>query len=626
MNRLMILFSLVFCFACKDHAEEQMVPTPQAMESQVSYNYAGLSRMIIPFGKMGFIEPLENSTYARKSAAGIREWNNGETVIKFFVNVAGNPLPDDTLYMQVKGHAYENVAVELKINDSLTQVVNIQSGDFLLNIPAYVPPVSAYQCVSFKGLDGNKHYPDLDSMYVYYRPGLELNYNTSNYGAPATHLNYTANGNNVEWSLGEVMIKPEACRPDMYYMVSGFNGGYSGIQVSSDFNLADPRGNTFLFSVWSDFNTQDPSQIPDQYQPWTDEIRKGDDMRDEGFGNEGSGVHANWYYKWKPDIIYKLLIRMENIGTVRRNGNDYPNCKAYTCWVYVPELAGWQFYVRYIRPNDTRTSLGLPGSFVENPSGTHSSSKYRGYYRHWVRYQGTADWVSLKQSYFGTTGANDLHPRYDVGIGKEVILDEFNYGGEFAYIFSGGFTVNNGRGGINLNLDFTEMPDVDLQALPALDLFDNLMEGDTPEGVERPDRAAWTATASSEEHGGPYEDGYASFALDNNVGTFWHTKYTGGTPGYPHWILVDMKQSQGVNGFFIQPRGRDVPKNITIEISNDGVAWTTAGNYTLANDGNEQKFALSAQVTCRYFKVTCLDGYNSNSYMSISEMGVFRNK
>lgn len=626
MNRLMILLLLVFCFACNEQANELTVPAPEARGGIESIGHAGLSQMIVPFGKMGFIEPLENATYAKKTAQGIRNWNNGETVVKFFVNVAGTPRPDDTLFMQVRGRAYDDVNVEVKINDSISETIRIESGEFLLNLPAYVPPVSAYQCVSFKGLDGAKHYPDLDSMYVYYRPGLEMNYNTSNYGAPAVHLNYSGVSGTVEWSLGEVMVRPEGCRPDIYYMVSGFNGGYSGIQVSSDFNLDDPRGNTFLFSVWSDYNTQNPNQIPDQYQPWTDEIRKGSDMRDEGFGNEGSGVHANWFYKWKPNVIYKFLIHMEDVGLIHRNGNDYPNCKAYTCWVYVPELGGWQFYVRYIRPNDGRKSLGFPGSFVENPSGTHSSSLYRGYYRHWVRYRGQTDWVAMKQAGFGTTGANAAHPRYDIGIGKEEIQDVNGYGGQFCYIFTGGFTVNNGKAGVRLGLDFTEMPDVDLTALPELDKFDNMMEGDTPNGIERLARAGWTATASSEESGGPYEDGYARFALDSNSGTFWHTRYTGSKPGYPHWIQIDMQQVQSLNGFVIQPRGRDVTKDFQIEIGSDGTTWTSLGTYTFANNGKEQKFILSEQASCRYFKITCLNGYSSSPYTSISEIYAYRNK
>lgn len=585
------------------------------------------AEMKVPFGKMGFIEPLENSTYARKTANGIRDWKNDETIIKFFVNVAGQPLSDDSLFMEVRGHAYEDANLELKINDEKVGNLKVKTGDFRLAIPAFVPPSSNYQCISLQGLDGNKHYPDLDTMVIRYRKELALNYNTSNYGAPAVHLNYAEDGKNIEWSLGEIMVKPEACRPDMYYMVSGFNGGYSGIQVSADFDLADPRGNTFLFSVWSDYDTQNPAEIPDDYQPWTDEIRKGSDMRDEGFGNEGSGVHANWFYKWRPNVIYKFLIRQEDVGTVRRNGKDYPNCRAYTCWVYVPEKEGWNFFVRYIRPNDTRSTLGLPGSFVENPSGTHSSSKYRGYYRHWIRYRGGQEWVALHHANFGTTGANDKHPRYDVGIGKEVIQDANQYGGEFCYIFSGGFTVNTGKAGVKEELSFAEMPDVDLAQLPALKLFDNLMEGDTPEGVEYADRAEWTATASSEEQNGPYEDGFARFAIDGDASTFWHTCYTGSTPDYPHWILIDMKKTETFRGFYIQPRGRDVTKDFKIEITDaEGNPLTGLGQFTLANNGNVQKFMLSAEQSARYLKITCLNGYSAAKYTSIKEIGVFREK
>lgn len=582
----------------------------------------------IPFSHMGFIEPLENSTYAQKTKNGIREWNNGETVIKFFFNVANTPDATDSIFMRLKGEAHEDVNIEMTINGIQKKRLSIKAGTVNLNLKPFVPQGSNYQCISFKGLDGKKHYPDLDSMVITYSKNLILNYNTSNYGAPAVHLNYpAANNNHIEWSLGEIMVKPEACRPDMYYMVSGFDGGYSGIQVSADFNLAQPRGNTFLFSVWSDFDTQHPGLIPDEWQPWTDDLRTGDDMRDEGFGNEGSGVHANWFYKWKPNVIYKILLRQENVGTIHRNGKDYPNCKAYTCWMYVPELGGWNFFARYIRPNDKRESLGVPSSFVENPSGSHSSSKYRGYYRHWVKYRGDQNWTKLTGANFGTTGANSLHPRYDVGIGKETIHDANGYGGEFAYIFSGGFTVNTGKPGAKVNLDYTEMPDINLATLPGLKKFDNLMEGDTPEGVEKLLRKNWTATASSEVTTGPYEKGYALLALDGNSSTFWHTPYMNPIPVYPHWIEADMKGEMNVDGFFIQPRGNDVTKTIRIEIKSENKnTWTSLGNFTIKNNGNEQKFTLPTSKKFRYFKITCIDGYSDTPYTSISEIGVFKNR
>lgn len=626
MNKIFSLFiySLI-SISCADHADNTLSP-PSEINEQASL--VPMSELKVPFSKMGFIEPLENSTYARKTDRGIQNWNNGETVIKFFINVASQPLPNDTLRMEVEGQAYENAQLEVRVNDIKVGELDVKAGSFKLSLPYFIPKTSNYQCVSFRGLNGNIHYPDLENMYIKHRKGLDLNYNTSNYGAAAVHLSYALdNKNNIEWSLGEVMIKPEACRPDMYYMVSSFDGGYSGIQVSADLDLANPKGNTFLFSVWSDYNTQDPSEIPDDYQPWTDAIRQGDDMRDEGFGNEGSGVHANWYYKWNPNTVYKVLIRQENLGTVRRNGKDYPNCKAYTCWLYVPEQGGWVFFVRYIRPNDNRTTLGVPGSFVENPSGTHSSSKYRGYYRHWVRYRGQSQWVSLTDANFTTTGANELHPRFDMGIGHENINDQNGYGGEFFYIFSGGFTVNTGRNNIKDNRSSNAgTPDVDLTNLPALTTFDNLMNGDTREGQDFLNQTAWTVTASSEERTATYEYSYATYAIDNDPSTFWSTQYIGQTPDFPHWIMIDLSKSETSNGISIQPRGRDVTKDFRIEVSTNKQDWKLVGNYRLQNNGNVQKFTFPTTQTARYIKMTCLNGYDNNKITSIKEIKLFRNK
>lgn len=622
MNKL-ILFLCVLAMnsACANDRLES-VPTKSGA-TQVKIN-----ELKIPFSKMGFIEPLENATYAEKTDQGIQNWNNGETEIKFFINVASQPLPNDTIRLEVEGHAYNPATMEIRINEEKVGQLEVEEGDFKLSLPYFIPKTSNYQCISFHGLEGNIHYPDLQYMYVKHRDGLEINYNTTQYGAPAVHLSYPIkNKENIEWSLGEVMITPEACRPDMYYMVSSFSGGYSGIQVSADFNLAHPQGNTFLFSVWSDFDTENPALIPDDYQPWTDAIRQGDDMRDEGFGNEGSGVHANWYHKWNPNTIYKILIHQENLGTVRRNGKDYPNCKAYTCWLYVPEAGGWTFFARYIRPNDNRTTLGVPGSFVENPSGTHSSSKYRGYYRHWIRYRGENQWVALTNGYLTTTGANEKHPRYDIGIGNEDIQDQNGYGGEFFYIFSGGFTVNTGLYGLKADLNNNiGAPDVDLKKLPELDSFDNLMQGDTPEGQAYLDQTAWTVEASSEEVSPTYEYSYARFAIDNDASTFWSTQYIGGMPGYPHWIMIDLSQPQFFDGFYIQPRGRDVTKNFKLETSANKSDWKLVGQYILQNNGNSQKFAFEKSENARYVRITCLDGYNQNKFTSIREIKLFKNK
>lgn len=626
MSNLILSFCLLLMTSsCANNSLISSLQTNEQTDGQTTYQ---TNELKVPFNKMGFIELLENPTYARKTDQGIQNWNNGEAVIKFFINVANQPLPNDTIRLQLEGYAYDDAKLEIRVNDDKVGELEVKTGRFKLPLPYFFPKISNYQCVSFRGLSGNIHYPDLEYMYVKHRVGLDVTYYTTNYGAPAVHLSYpNQNANNIEWSLGEVMIKPEACRPDMYYMVSGFSGGYSGIQVSGDFDLAHPKGNTFLFSVWSDFKTEDSSQIPDDYQPWTDAIRQGDDMRDEGFGNEGSGVHANWYYKWNPNTIYKILIHQENLGTVRRNGKDYPNCKAYTCWLYVPEEGGWNFFVRYVRPNDNRSSLGIPSSFVENPSGTHSSSKYRGYYRHWIRYKGGNEWVSLINGHFTTTGANEVHPRYDIGIGHENINDQNGYGGNFFYIFSGGFTVNTGKNGLNDYLERSiDTPNIDLTTLPELTTFDNLMQGDTKEGQDYLDQTKWTVEASSEETNPTYEYSYAKYAIDGDLSTFWSTQYIGGMPDYPHWIMIDMAQLESFDGFGIQPRGRDVTKNFKVEVSSNKVDWKLLGQYVLQNNGNMQKFSLPTTEKARYLRIICLNGYNQNKFTSIREIKLFRNR
>ena len=78
MNKFFLFFSvLTLCTACASHGSVDM-PSHDGVSED-------LTELKIPFVRMGFIEPLENDTYAKKTEQGIQNWNNEETVIKFFV-------------------------------------------------------------------------------------------------------------------------------------------------------------------------------------------------------------------------------------------------------------------------------------------------------------------------------------------------------------------------------------------------------------------------------------------------------------------------------------------------------------------------------------------------------------
>ena len=49
-------------------------------------------------------------------------------------------------------------------------------------------------------------------------------------------------------------------------------------------------------------------------------------------------------------------------------------------------------------------------------------------------------------------------------------------------------------------------------------------------------------------------NGHAIHCIDNNINTFWHTKYINGIPNYPHNIVIDLSTVYPLNGFTYLPR------------------------------------------------------------------------
>lgn len=158
-------------------------------------------------------------------------------------------------------------------------------------------------------------------------------------------------------------------------------------------------------------------------------------------------------------------------------------------------------------------------------------------------------------------------------------------------------------------------------------VYYDVMQAIEYEDYIRLDRTGWSCTASSEEpDSGPYEPGYARFAIDDNLQTFWHSRYTGETFEYPHWLEIDMKKKNRIDGFFVRPRGRDIPKNIEFAVSDDGENWTQAGNFALYNEGSTQEFMLKEPQECRFFRITLKNGFGTAPHTSIVEIGALKNK
>ena len=70
------------------------------------------------------------------------------------------------------------------------------------------------------------------------------------------------------------------------------------------------------------------------------------------------------------------------------------------------------------------------------------------------------------------------------------------------------------------------------------------------------DRSNWEITASSEETTGEGTgNGVATCIIDGKTNTHWHSAWKNSSPAYPHWFMIDMKESKAFDAFEYVSRG-----------------------------------------------------------------------
>ncbi len=138
-------------------------------------------------------------------------------------------------------------------------------------------------------------------------------------------------------------------------------------------------------------------------------------------------------------------------------------------------------------------------------------------------------------------------------------------------------------------------------------------------------KAGWQVVyADSEETMGAYW--LAKNAIDGKANTFWHTKWVGGSPGYPHEIQIDLGKTYQINGFRYLPR-QDGSVNGTVKryefyVSEDGVSWGSSVAVGVFETGASVKEVLFAPKAGRFVHLRALSEVNGNPWTSMAEIDV----
>ena len=114
----------------------------------------------------------------------------------------------------------------------------------------------------------------------------------------------------------------------------------------------------------------------------------------------------------------------------------------------------------------------------------------------------------------------------------------------------------------------------------------------------------------------------ASNAIDGNLSTMWHTKYSGTVATAPHSIEIDMGAVHQVSGFLAAPRldnsTNGLIRNFEFYVSSDGTNWKLAAGGSWLPYYSEVYFTPTA---ARYFKLVS----NAGTYASLAEIDILQN-
>lgn len=139
------------------------------------------------------------------------------------------------------------------------------------------------------------------------------------------------------------------------------------------------------------------------------------------------------------------------------------------------------------------------------------------------------------------------------------------------------------------------------------------------------DRSNWSIlNFSTEEPGEGGGNGLGIRTIDGNLGTYWQSKWSGGEPGPPHHISIDMGEVKDIHAISIIDRdfsgdwavnGHGQPKAMTVAVSTDGINWTDRGSFNvpIVAPQAEIRFFLSTFVSARYFRITVTSVWAINS-------------
>ncbi len=153
-----------------------------------------------------------------------------------------------------------------------------------------------------------------------------------------------------------------------------------------------------------------------------------------------------------------------------------------------------------------------------------------------------------------------------------------------------------------------------------------LREAKLSDGMENQlPKDKWTLlSVDSEEPAEKVSGGLGQHAFDDDPGTFWHTKWAGEQPPYPHEICIDLGETVVLDGFSYLPRsdnGNGTIKDFEFHATMDKATW---GSPVAKGAFRNRSFQveLAKPVKARYIRLVALSQTSGTPFANIAELGL----
>jgi hypothetical protein len=146
-------------------------------------------------------------------------------------------------------------------------------------------------------------------------------------------------------------------------------------------------------------------------------------------------------------------------------------------------------------------------------------------------------------------------------------------------------------------------------------------------------KTGWTVhyVDSEETTGEGPNNGKAIYAIDGDTTKFWHTRWQGAQPDFPHEIQINLGAPHDVSGISLLSRYNNAlgkPKAYEVYVSNDGTNWQTAQSagdliYPSLNAAAQRANVYFGAVSASFVRFRFLNSYGNYYYLAVSEIDVY---